>query len=39
MSIPRYDSALMFAALLLLGVSLFFNLVMHFFIVKYNKYN
>ena len=38
MSIPRYDSALMFAALLLLVVSLFFNLVMHFFIVKYNKY-
>ncbi len=38
MSIPRYDSALMFAALLLLIVSLFFNLVMHFFIVKYNKY-
>jgi len=38
MSIPRYDSALMFAALLLLAVSLFFNLVMHFFIVKYNKY-
>jgi phosphate transport system permease protein len=38
LSIPRYDSALMFAALLLLGVSLFFNLLMHFFIVKYNKY-
>jgi phosphate transport system permease protein len=38
LSIPRYDSALMFAALLLLAVSLFFNLVMHFFIVKYNKY-
>lgn len=38
MSIPRYDSALMFAALLLLGVSLFFNLVMHFFIVKFNKF-
>lgn len=39
MAIPKYDAALMFAALLLLGVSLFFNLVMHFFIVKYNKYN
>jgi phosphate transport system permease protein len=38
LSIPRYDSALMFAALLLLAVSLFFNLLMHFFIVKYNKY-
>ncbi|MCX6267988.1 MAG: phosphate ABC transporter permease subunit PstC [Bacteroidetes bacterium] len=38
LSIPKYDSALMFAALLLLAVSLFFNLVMHFFIVKYNKY-
>jgi len=38
LSIPKYDSALMFAALLLLGVSLFFNLIMHFFIVKYNKY-
>ncbi|MCK9218434.1 MAG: phosphate ABC transporter permease subunit PstC [Bacteroidales bacterium] len=38
LSIPRYDSALMFAALLLLVVSLFFNLVMHFFIVKYNKF-
>ena len=38
LSIPRYDSALMFAALLLLIVSLFFNLVMHFFIERYNKY-
>ncbi|MEI6435189.1 MAG: phosphate ABC transporter permease subunit PstC [Bacteroidota bacterium] len=38
LSIPKYDSALMFAALLLLAVSLFFNLVMHFFIVKFNKY-
>jgi phosphate transport system permease protein len=38
MSIPRYDSALMFAALILLAVSLFFNLIMHFFIVKFNKY-
>ena len=38
LSIPRYDSALMFAAFLLLAVSLFFNLIMHFFIVKYNKY-
>ncbi|MCX6279304.1 MAG: phosphate ABC transporter permease subunit PstC [Bacteroidetes bacterium] len=38
LSIPKYDSALMFAALLLLVVSLFFNLVMHFFIVKFNKY-
>jgi phosphate transport system permease protein len=38
LSIPRYDSALMFAALILLAVSLFFNLVMHFFIVRYNKY-
>jgi len=38
LSIPRYDSALMFAALLLLAVSLFFNLVMHFFIVRYNKF-
>jgi phosphate transport system permease protein len=38
LSIPQYDSALMFAALLLLVVSLFFNLVMHFFIVRYNKY-
>jgi len=38
LSIPRYDSALMFAALILLAVSLFFNLVMHFFIVKFNKY-
>jgi phosphate transport system permease protein len=38
MSIPKYDSALMFAALLLLAVSLFFNLVMYFFIVRYNKF-
>jgi phosphate transport system permease protein len=38
LSIPKYDSALMFAALILLAVSLFFNLIMHFFIVKYNKY-
>ena len=38
LSIPRYDSALMFAALLLLAVSLFFNLIMHFFIVRYNKF-
>lgn len=38
LSIPRYDSALMFAALILLAVSLFFNLVMHFFIQRYNKY-
>jgi len=38
LSIPKYDSALMFAALLLLAVSLFFNLIMHFFIVKYNKF-
>jgi phosphate transport system permease protein len=38
LSIPRYDSALMFAALLLLVVSLFFNLLMHFFIARYNKY-
>jgi phosphate transport system permease protein len=38
LSIPKYDSALMFAALLLLAVSLFFNLVMHFFIVKFNKF-
>jgi phosphate transport system permease protein len=38
LSIPRYDSALMFAALILLAVSLFFNLVMHFFIVRFNKY-
>ncbi len=38
LSIPRYDSALMFAALLLLVVSLFFNLVMHFFIARYNKF-
>jgi phosphate transport system permease protein len=39
LSIPRYDSALMFAALLLLAVSLFFNLVMHFFIVRYSRFN
>ena len=38
LSIPRYDSALMFAALILLVVSLFFNLIMHFFISKYNQY-
>jgi len=38
LSIPKYDSALMFAALLLLAVSLFFNLVMHFFIVRFNKF-
>jgi ABC-type phosphate transport system permease subunit len=38
LSIPRYDSALMFAALVLLVVSLFFNLVMHFFIARYNKF-
>ena len=38
LSIPRYDSALMFAALILLAVSLFFNLIMHFFISRYNKY-
>jgi phosphate transport system permease protein len=38
LSIPRYDSALMFAALLLLVVSLFFNLIMHFFIARYNKF-
>jgi phosphate transport system permease protein len=39
LSIPQYDSALMFAALILLAVSLFFNLVMHFFIARYNRYN
>lgn len=38
LSIPKYDSALMFAAFILLAVSLFFNLVMHFFILRYNKY-
>lgn len=38
LSIPKYDSALMFAALILLAVSLFFNLLMHFFISRYNKY-
>ena len=38
LSIPRYESALMFAALILLAVSLFFNLIMHFFIARYNKY-
>ena len=38
LSIPQYDSALMFAALLLLGVSLFFNLLMHFLISRYNKF-
>jgi phosphate transport system permease protein len=38
LSIPEYDSALMFAALILLIVSLFFNLIMHFFISRYNKY-
>ena len=38
LSIPQYDSALMFAALILLAVSLFFNLLMHFFIARYNKY-
>ena len=38
LSIPKYDSALMFAALILLMVSLVSNLVMHFFIVKYTKY-
>jgi phosphate transport system permease protein len=38
LSIPKYDSALMFAALVLLAVSLFFNLFMHFLISRYNKY-
>lgn len=38
LSIPQYDSALMFAAFILLAVSLFFNLVMHFFISRYNKF-
>ncbi len=38
LSIPQYDSALMFAAFILLAVSLFFNLIMHFFISRYNKY-
>jgi phosphate transport system permease protein len=38
LSIPKYDSALMFAALVLLVVSLFFNLLMHFLISRYNKY-
>ena len=38
LSIPKYDSALMFAALILLCVSLFFNLIMHFLISRYNKY-
>jgi phosphate transport system permease protein len=38
LSIPKYDSALMFAAFVLLAVSLFFNLIMHFFISRYNKY-
>ncbi|MBM3403935.1 MAG: phosphate ABC transporter permease subunit PstC [Bacteroidetes bacterium] len=38
LSIPQYDSALMFAALVLLGVSLFFNVIMHFLISRYNKY-
>jgi len=39
LSIPKYESALMFAALILLAVSLFFNLVMHFFIDRYNKFS
>jgi phosphate transport system permease protein len=38
LSIPKYDSALMFAALILLAVSLFFNLIMHFFIDRYTKF-
>jgi len=38
LSIPKYDSALMFAALILLVVSLFFNLVMHFFISRVNRF-
>ena len=38
LSIPKYDSALMFAALILLAVSLFFNLIMHFFISRYNRF-
>lgn len=38
LSIPQYDSALMFAAFILLAVSLFFNLIMHFFIDRYNKF-
>jgi phosphate transport system permease protein len=38
LSIPKYDSALMFAALVLLAVSLFFNVLMHFLISRYNKY-
>lgn len=38
LSIPQYDSALMFAALVLLAVSLFFNLLMHFLISRYNKF-
>jgi phosphate transport system permease protein len=38
LSVPKYDSALMFAALILLAVSLFFNLLMHFFIVRYSRF-
>jgi phosphate transport system permease protein len=37
MSIPRYDSALMFAALLLLVVVLVFNFLARLLIIKLEK--
>jgi len=38
MSIPQYDSALMFAALILMVVVIFFNVLMRKFIMKYEKF-
>ncbi|MCF8360136.1 MAG: phosphate ABC transporter permease subunit PstC [Prolixibacteraceae bacterium] len=37
MSIPQYDSALMFSALLLLTIVLVFNLVSRFMIIRYEE--
>jgi len=37
LSIPMYDSALMFSALLLLIIVLIFNLFSRFFVIRYEK--
>ncbi len=38
LSIPHYDAALMFAALILFVVVMFFNAVMRMIIIRYDKY-
>ena len=38
LSIPKYDAALMFAALILFVVVMFFNALMRMLIIRYEKY-